>query len=127
MGRENGAMRQLWDGLPAVQVPAQAEVFRGGDYGSCMYAIRHGAVDVLRGGTVVERLGPGDVFGETALFGQFRRSATARTTEATELVAVDRARLVAQVRQHPHVVLELLELLARRLHQGAALDTGPGQ
>jgi len=42
-------------------------VIRAGDYGECMYFLSEGAVQVLLGGREIDRLFPGDFFGEIAL------------------------------------------------------------
>ncbi len=105
----------------AILVPAATEVFREGDEGACMYAVKRGSVTVLCDGKEVDRLGPGEVFGEMALLDQPRRSGTVRTTEETELVEIDRTQFAILARQNPHFALEMMRLLAERLRRADAL------
>lgn len=70
-------------------------VFRQGDAAADMYLIRQGQVRITRmtnDGVEVEVavLGPGDFFGELALFDPGPRSATATAIGALEVEAVDR-------------------------------------
>ena len=61
--------------------------------------------------------GPGDIFGELALFEDERRSATVEALEPTSALAVlgpDMRRLMAE---HPQIAMRLLIALARRLRE----------
>jgi CRP-like cAMP-binding protein len=61
-------------------------IFEAGDTGDALYVIREGRVGVIKPGTegeseeVITELGPGDIFGEMALFEKMPRSATIRGT-----------------------------------------------
>lgn len=70
--------------------PGQA-IFAQGDIGQKLYLIWTGAVEVERDGEVVATLGPGEHFGETAVFEETRRTATVRAVERTELIALGKA------------------------------------
>ena len=52
-----------------------------GDEGVGVFAIASGSVSVTRGSREVSTLGPGDVFGETALLDNYRRNATVTARE----------------------------------------------
>lgn len=62
-------------------------------------------------------LGPGDVCGELALFGQPERSADATAIEDAELLSIDAKSLNEAVAKHPEIGLGLLHVLAQRLRQ----------
>jgi len=93
-------------------------VFEEGDPGTGMYMIRSGSVSILaknQQGTEDELalLGPGDFFGETTLTAPAPRSATARTTEQTELIGLFRADLLEMVERQPTLTSRILIGLTR--------------
>ena len=64
-------------GLIAVDEVKEGKVFNvEGDTGYRFVVIAEGEAEVLRGGELVRRLGPGDHFGEIALLSEGRRTAT---------------------------------------------------
>ena len=79
--------------------PGQA-VVRQGDIGRRLYLIWKGEVEVVKRGPdgadeVVAVLGPGEHFGETAVFSNVRRTATVRARTRVELVSLGRSEAVA--------------------------------
>ena len=81
-------------------------IFREGDAGRHMYAVRSGCVEFRKavpGGEprVLQRIGPGAVFGEVALVEDVPRSADAIAVEATELAEIDHSHFVYLVGQQP--------------------------
>jgi NADH dehydrogenase len=78
------------------------EIVRQGDLGQTLYVIWQGEVEVVRDadGTtaVLARLGPGQHFGEIAVFQNVRRTATVRAATAVDVVAVGghEARLLSE-------------------------------
>ena len=93
-------------------------VFEEGDPGTGMYMIRSGGVSILvknQQGTDDELalLGPGDFFGETTLTAPAPRSASARTTEQTELIGLFRADLLELIERQPTLISRILIGLTR--------------
>jgi CRP-like cAMP-binding protein len=107
--------------VPRSFEPGQA-VFREGDPSDTCYVVYAGRARAVRehadGRTItLATFGPGDIFGELALFEQERRSATVETLQAMTAVAVlgpDMRRLMAE---HPPIAMRLLVALARRLRE----------
>ena len=66
---------------------------------------------------VLAVLGPGDIFGELALFGQAERSADATAIEDAELLSLDADSLNAAIATHPQIGTALLHVLGQRLRQ----------
>jgi CRP-like cAMP-binding protein len=64
------------------------EIITEGEKGNRFYLIRTGTVRVLKQGSEVARLGPGEAFGETALILDVPRTATVRATRRTELLTL---------------------------------------
>ncbi len=69
-------------------------IFTAGDMGDALYVIREGTVAVIKPGEepeddeIITELGPGDIFGEMALFEKMPRSATIRGSQDGKLFKV---------------------------------------
>ena len=92
--------------------------------GNGMYVVLSGSVEVVRGlaGERPQRitvLGPGEVFGEMALLGDWKRTASVRAIEETECLGLDRWVFLAHLQREPEIAIRMLHVLAGRL---AALD-----
>ena len=101
--------------------PGQA-VFREGDASDTCYVVREGRARAIRthgdGRTItLATFGPGDIFGELAMFEDERRSATVQAVEPTSVVGVlgpDMRRLMSE---HPDIAARLVVALGRRLRE----------
>jgi CRP-like cAMP-binding protein len=97
-------------------------VFREGDSSDTCYIVRSGRARAVRehsdGRTItLATFGPGDIFGELAMFEDERRSATVEAIEPTTAVAVlgpDMRRLMSE---HPGIATRLVIALGRRLRE----------
>lgn len=95
-------------------------VIREGELGSSLYVIRAGRMHVLRqtddeNAVVLATLGPGEFFGELALFDRQPRSATVVAAEDTETLSLGRVEILDIVRRYPEVALSLLTAMSIRL------------
>ena len=107
--------------VPRTFEPGQI-VFREGDASDTCYIVRSGRARAVRehpdGRTItLATFGPGDIFGELAMFEDERRSATVEAVELTSVVAVlgpDMRRLMAE---HPEISIRLVIALGRRLRE----------
>jgi CRP/FNR family transcriptional regulator, cyclic AMP receptor protein len=97
-------------------------VFREGDASDTCYVVREGHARAIRehgdGRTItLATFGPGDIFGELAMFEDELRSATVEAIEPTHVVAVlgpDMRRLMTE---HPEISTRLVISLGRRLRE----------
>ncbi len=97
-------------------------VFREGDASDTCYVVREGHARAIRthgdGRTItLATFGPGDIFGELAMFEDERRSATVEAIGPTSVVAVlgpDMRRLLGE---HPEIATRLVIALGRRLRE----------
>jgi CRP/FNR family transcriptional regulator len=97
-------------------------VFREGDASDTCYIVRSGRARAVRehpdGRTItLATFGPGDIFGELAMFEDERRSATVEAVQSTGVVAVlgpDMRRLMVE---HPGISARLVVALGRRLRE----------
>jgi CRP/FNR family transcriptional regulator len=104
------------------QFVAGEVVFREGDESSTCYVVRSGRARAVREHTdgrsiTLSNFGPGDIFGELAMFDDEKRSATVETLEDTEAIAIlggDMRRLLGE---HPDIAVKLLTSLGRRLRE----------
>jgi CRP-like cAMP-binding protein len=110
--------------VAAVAVPrrfaAHQVVFREGDASDTCYIVRSGHVRAIRehpdGRTIsLAHFGPGDIFGELAMFDDERRSATVETLDEVEALAILGADFRRLLRTHPDIVVKLITALVRRL------------
>ena len=97
-------------------------VFREGDESDTCYVVRFGHTRAVRehpdGRSItLANFGPGDIFGELAMFDNERRSATVETLEPTEVIAILGGDMRRLLREHPDIAVKLLAALGRRLRE----------
>jgi CRP/FNR family transcriptional regulator, cyclic AMP receptor protein len=107
-----------------VAVPRTLEageiVFREGDESDTCYIVRDGHARAVREhadgrSLTLANFGPGDIFGELAMFGNERRSATVEALDHLELLAILGSDMRRLLRDHPDIAVKLLTALAGRL------------
>jgi CRP/FNR family transcriptional regulator, cyclic AMP receptor protein len=97
-------------------------VFREGDQSDTCYVVRSGHARAVREHSdgrslTLANFGPGDIFGELAMFDAERRSATVEAIEDTEAIAILSADMRRLLHQHPDIAVKLLAALGRRLRE----------
>jgi len=97
-------------------------VFREGDSSDTCYIVRDGRARATHehgdGRTItLATFGPGDIFGELAMFEDERRSATVEAVEPTSVVAVLGPDMRALMNEHPEIATRLVIALGRRLRE----------
>lgn len=97
-------------------------VFREGDASDTCYVVREGHARAVRthgdGRTItLATFGPGDIFGELAMFEDERRSATIEAIEPTSVVGVLGPDMRRLMKQHPEIAARLVIALGRRLRE----------
>jgi CRP-like cAMP-binding protein len=98
-----------------VRYRQETVVMKEGQAGTFMYLVKSGRVAIAVGSNLVEVVGPGGTFGEMAVVDQSPRTARAGTLEECELLAIDRASLMAAVKKEPAFAMALLKGIADRL------------
>ncbi len=101
---------------------AGAVVFLEGDESDTCYIVRSGRARAVRehpdGRTItLANFGPGDIFGELAMFDDERRSATVEALEDTDAIAILGGDMRRLLREHPDIAVKLLQALGRRLRE----------
>jgi CRP/FNR family transcriptional regulator len=101
--------------------PGQA-VFREGDSSDTCYVVREGNARAIRthgdGRTItLATFGPGDIFGELAMFEDELRSATVEAIQAMSVVGVLGPDMRRLMNEHPGISARLVIALGRRLRE----------
>src|SRR3954469_20513471 len=105
--------------------PAGTVILREGDPGDTCYVLRGGRARVTRqhgdGRSItLTNLGPGEIFGELAMFGGEVRSATVEAVDEVRAVALLAADLKRLLSEHPEIAVKLLGALSGRLREANA-------
>ena len=92
--------------------PAQHVIFREGDASDTCYVVWSGHARAIRehaDGRVIAlaHFGPGDIFGELAMFDDEVRSATVDTLDALEAIAILGGDMRRLLREHPDLAVKL--------------------
>jgi CRP/FNR family transcriptional regulator, cyclic AMP receptor protein len=100
--------------------PPGQVIFREGDESDTCYVVAGGHARALRehgdGRTIaLARFGPGDIFGELAMFDDEKRSATVEALDDLHAFAILGHDMRRLMREHPDIAVKLVTALGRRL------------
>jgi CRP/FNR family cyclic AMP-dependent transcriptional regulator len=98
-----------------LEVDAGTTLTEEGEFGYAMFAVTSGTADVLQNGAHIRELGPGDVFGEIAVFFGGVRTATVVAKTPMRLVMLFNGELARLDRDVPEVARALRSVVADRL------------
>jgi uncharacterized integral membrane protein len=106
-------------GISHVHFAPGEAIFRQGDEGDFVYSIIDGQVEVIREepdgeAKVINRLGPGEYFGEMALIRHAPRTATVRAVTAVKAVALSQADFLALYRYLPDLHRSIEKVMQQR-------------
>jgi CRP/FNR family transcriptional regulator, cyclic AMP receptor protein len=101
---------------------AHQVIFREGDASDTCYVVESGHARAVRehadGRSIaLAHFGPGDIFGELAMFDDERRSATIEAIEDVHAIAILGADMRRLLREHADISYKLVIALGRRLRQ----------
>lgn len=104
-------------------------LFREGDPGNFLCVVVRGAVDVVKEDHqgllhVVTSVNAGKTLGEMALVDDEPRSATARVTQAAELLMLSKERFALLGEKHPGLALRFVFTIARLISKRLRLTSG---
>jgi CRP/FNR family cyclic AMP-dependent transcriptional regulator len=94
--------------------PAGKIMMREGQRGVALYAVLEGRIAIRIGDTVVEKLGPGGIFGEMSLVDRSPRLATAVAETDCALLAISRHMFLHLVKSSPKFGAALLKVVGER-------------
>jgi CRP-like cAMP-binding protein len=94
-------------------------ILEQGDTGDCMYVVQAGLVEVIvsrdSNTRVMAVLGPGEFFGEMALFDRDVRMATVRALGQARVLSVDRRNLMRRIHEDPSLAYRMLLKMSQRI------------
>ncbi len=95
-------------------------VFHEGDQSNTCYIVRSGHARAVREhpdgrSLTLAHFGPGDIFGELAMFDDESRSATVETLEPMDAIAILGGDMRRLLREYPDIAVKLIVALGRRL------------
>ena len=98
-----------------VDVPAGKVLMRQGELGDDLMIIYDGLVTVERDGAQINRLGPGQFFGEIALLQRGPRTATVTVETPCKLLVLNHRDFDTVMEEFPDIAAKVLHTLAQRL------------
>lgn len=94
-------------------------VVRQGEDAHCMYVIQEGQAEVIvedgHRQTLVDVMGPGEVFGEMAILDPQPRTATVRARGTMRALTIDKKTFLKRVQEDPTLALSILRSLSTRV------------
>ncbi|MDO4253850.1 MAG: Crp/Fnr family transcriptional regulator [Kocuria sp.] len=119
---DDEALAALTDEITEVELPRGATLFHEGDPGDRLYFIISGKIKLGRTASdgrenLVAIMGPGELFGEMALFDPSPRSTAATAVSETHLAGLNHDNLKKVIERNPAISQQLLQALARRLRR----------
>jgi CRP-like cAMP-binding protein len=117
-GLSSRHLRRLADSMQEVRYMEGASVVKEGDEGDSFFVILQGEAKVVgSGGTEVNRLRPGDFFGEISLLAGGARTATVVTETPMTMLELKRTEFLRMVEDEPDVAVKLLSHTASLLRR----------
>jgi len=108
-------LQHEFEDKPPASHPAKKVIMKEGEKGMFSYVVLEGTVAISIEGKIVEKIGPGGMFGEMALVNQNPRGATATAETDCSLLAINRNEFMNLVKTRPAFATSLLKALSQRL------------
>lgn len=90
-------------------------IFSEGDIGKALFIVKSGEVIITKQERTIAKLHTGDFFGEMALLEETVRSATAKTTQESEICMIYKVRFDGLIENHPHAGIKIIRNIAKIL------------
>ena len=100
-----------------ITVEAGEVIFEQDQGTDSIYVLFEGQVAIMRDGKELVTIGPNNLIGEMAFLENRPHFASAVALEACQLVPIDSERFRFLVEQTPNFAIEVMAMLAERLHQ----------
>jgi CRP/FNR family transcriptional regulator, cyclic AMP receptor protein len=116
-GIDAAGLASLAERATSVDFPAGHVIARQGEIGTGFFVIVEGSVRIVRDGTVVARLGPGEFFGELSVLDRMPRNATVAAEVPTTCLALASWDFEKILLEQPALTLAILRGVAARLRE----------
>ncbi|MEX2274790.1 MAG: cyclic nucleotide-binding domain-containing protein [Actinomycetota bacterium] len=114
-GLSKRQLKKIYDAAGEVRYMEGVSIVKQGEPGDAFYVILEGQAKVTKGGRTINRLVPGEYFGEISLLDGGKRSASVMSETPMVMVEVKQRAFHKLIREDPTVARRLMESLARRL------------
>jgi len=114
-GLSKRQLKKIHDASTEVRYMEGASIVKVNQPGDTFYVILEGQAKVTRGGRTINRLVPGDYFGEISLLDGGKRSASVVSETPMVMLEVKQRAFLKFLREDPTVAMKLMETLARRV------------
>lgn len=114
-GLDAEQLEAVADTATEIDFPADRVVARQGDIGTGFFIVVEGRVRVVRDGTTIARLGPGEFFGELSVIDRLPRIAQVVTEIPTRCLGLASWDFERVLLAHPSLALGILRGLAARM------------
>lgn len=117
-GLDDESLKRICDLATEFQSEKGRVLIERGQPGTGLFLIEGGSVrvDLPSGKSIV--LGPGEFFGELAVFADVPRTARVSVSEELTGLAISRRDLLGLLREEPSIAITLLQQMAKRLATG---------
>ena len=114
-GCSKGELEQLAQIADEIDLAEGKEMTREGSRGREFFVLLEGDADVTKGGSSINKLGPGDFFGEIALISDSPRTATVTATSPVRALVITDRSFRRLLDEQPEIQRKVLMALAERL------------
>jgi CRP-like cAMP-binding protein len=108
-------LEELAESFEVKSIAAETQLMGEGTGGYSFFALADGQARVTANDNEIATLNPGDCFGEMALLGSGRRTASVTTTTPTTLYVMFGTEFRRLEQSHPEVVAQIKALMRERL------------
>ena len=102
-------------GFPLETYETGQKIFVAEDPAACLYVVKSGRIEIVSYVTVLDSVGPHDIFGEMSLIDGGVRSATAVAAEPSIVAPVNREAFIYLVQRNPDFALQVMRVLVKRI------------
>lgn len=117
-------LKQLAEHADVVRYREREEIVEGGRPGGTFYVILEGEAKVEREGKSLDRLGPGEFFGEISLLDGGPRTASVVATTPVTAIRIFKRSFDRLVKKEPAVASKILAVVAHRLREAERSISG---
>lgn len=116
-GVDDTGRARIADRMTEVDLPPDRVIARQGEIGTGFFIVVSGSVRVVRDGTTIAQLGPGQFFGELSVIDRQPRVAQVISSGPTTCLALASWDFEAIIAEQPSVAMAILRELSGRLRE----------